>query len=139
MEIGGGSPAAGWYPDPEDATCQRYWDGGAWTEHRAPLAGQGGWPPAGAGAAGAVPIDTWLWQSIVAALLCCQPLGIVAIVFAAQAQSAINVGDLVQARNKAQTAKVLTLISVGLAAVIVLGGLLIAVLGVSGLTLLGAS
>lgn len=33
------TPAAGWYPDPEDATQQRYWDGTQWTEHRAPLSG----------------------------------------------------------------------------------------------------
>lgn len=33
------TPAAGWYPDPEDATQQRYWDGAQWTEHRAPLSG----------------------------------------------------------------------------------------------------
>jgi uncharacterized protein DUF2510/uncharacterized protein DUF4190 len=26
--------AAGWYPDPSDASHDRYWDGGAWTEHR---------------------------------------------------------------------------------------------------------
>ena len=30
------TPAAGWFVDPEDATQLRYWDGGAWTEHRAP-------------------------------------------------------------------------------------------------------
>ncbi len=29
---------SGWYPDPEDASQQRYWDGAAWTEHRAPAA-----------------------------------------------------------------------------------------------------
>jgi thiol:disulfide interchange protein len=29
-------PPAGWYPDPEDASQQRYWDGSTWTEHRAP-------------------------------------------------------------------------------------------------------
>lgn len=29
---------AGWYPDPEQAGQQRYWDGAQWTEHRAPLA-----------------------------------------------------------------------------------------------------
>jgi hypothetical protein len=43
------TPAAGWYPDPEDATQQRYWDGTQWTEHRAPLSGgpaAGGQPPA---------------------------------------------------------------------------------------------
>jgi hypothetical protein len=27
---------AGWYPDPELPATQRYWDGAAWTEHRAP-------------------------------------------------------------------------------------------------------
>ena len=30
-------PAANWYPDPADASLLRYWDGHAWTEHRAPL------------------------------------------------------------------------------------------------------
>lgn len=29
-------PAAGWYPHPEMANTQRYWDGAAWTEHIAP-------------------------------------------------------------------------------------------------------
>jgi hypothetical protein len=27
---------AGWYPDPDGAGGQRYWDGSAWTEHRSP-------------------------------------------------------------------------------------------------------
>lgn len=30
------SPQKGWYPDPEDATQLRYWDGKAWTNRRAP-------------------------------------------------------------------------------------------------------
>ncbi|WP_440712091.1 DUF2510 domain-containing protein [Gordonia sp. FQ] len=29
---------AGWYPDPNGAPLQRYWDGAAWTEHTAPQA-----------------------------------------------------------------------------------------------------
>lgn len=33
-----GPPAAGWYPDPQQPGQQRYWDGNAWTEHRAPSA-----------------------------------------------------------------------------------------------------
>ena len=28
-------PPAGWYPDPDRPAMQRYWDGSAWTEHRA--------------------------------------------------------------------------------------------------------
>ena len=27
------TPAAGWYPDPQNASMKRYWDGSAWTEH----------------------------------------------------------------------------------------------------------
>lgn len=30
-------PTPGWYPDPEQAATQRYWDGSGWTEQRAPL------------------------------------------------------------------------------------------------------
>ena len=29
---------AGWYPDPNGAPLQRYWDGSAWTENTAPAA-----------------------------------------------------------------------------------------------------
>lgn len=36
---------AGWYPDPNDASGQRYWDGAQWTPHTAPGAVQ---PPAAA-------------------------------------------------------------------------------------------
>jgi hypothetical protein len=31
------TPAPGWYPDPQHAGTQRYWDGTDWTENRAPL------------------------------------------------------------------------------------------------------
>lgn len=30
------SAAPGWYPDPEMAQTRRYWNGSAWTDHRAP-------------------------------------------------------------------------------------------------------
>jgi len=29
--------APGWYPDPDQAGTQRYWDGSSWTDQRAPL------------------------------------------------------------------------------------------------------
>ncbi len=36
------TPSAGWFPDPQDPSQQRYWNGSEWTEHRAPAA----YPPA---------------------------------------------------------------------------------------------
>lgn len=35
-EGAGGTTLAGWYPDPQADGWLRYWDGGAWTEHRSP-------------------------------------------------------------------------------------------------------
>lgn len=35
------SAPAGWYPDPEDPTQQRYWDGAAWTQNVAPTSPTG--------------------------------------------------------------------------------------------------
>ena len=120
-------PAAGWYPDPEQPGQQRYWDGLEWTEHRAPLeasaspqphwGGQAqGWSSGGAshGQGAAAHVDPWLWQSIVATVLCCMPAGVVAIVFAAKANAAKDVGDLATAREKARLARIWTLVSVGL-------------------------
>jgi hypothetical protein len=49
-------PPAGWYPDPQDATQQRYWDGSSWTGHTA-AAGTASAPPTGEAAAGA-PVPT---------------------------------------------------------------------------------
>ena len=42
-----GTPA-GWYDDPEQPGQQRYWDGNAWTEHRAPGTAAPTPPPAAA-------------------------------------------------------------------------------------------
>lgn len=140
---GDGDPQApaGWYPDPTAPGQQRYWDGMQWTEHTAagtsgsPVGGApghdtgdrtGGHGAAGYGAAGAP--STWLWQSIVATVLCCLPAGIVGIVYAAQAQGAVGAGNLALAREKADKARTWTLVSVGIG---LLGVLiwLVAVLG----------
>lgn len=80
-----------------------------------PGAYAGGPAFAGASAGGPAPkIDTWLWQSIVATVLCCLPLGIPGIVFASQAQTEVNNRNYPLAQQKAKQAKTFTLISVGL-------------------------
>jgi hypothetical protein len=66
-----------------------------------------------AGRGAGEPIDTWLWQSIVATILCCQPLGIVAIVMSAQAGSARDAGNWELARKRADQARTWTLAAVG--------------------------
>jgi hypothetical protein len=134
-----GSPVAGWYPDPEVPSGERYWDGVAWTEHRraaaasapwgstpsdAPTWGAGGGQPSWRTGTPVPPVDTWLWQSIVATILCCQPLGIVAIVMSAQAGSARDAGNLPLAQQRAKQARTWTLAAVG-AFVVLMGGFLL--------------
>jgi hypothetical protein len=149
---GSGDPVAGWYPDPDVHGGQRYWDGHRWTdERRAPgpptpaawgtPAGTPANSPWGGGAGGAAtpswsttgtpapPVDTWLWQSIVATIFCCQPFGIVAIVYSAMAGSARDTGNIALARQRAGQARTWTLVSVGTVLVLVLGFLLVAGLG----------
>ncbi|MFJ9563144.1 DUF2510 domain-containing protein [Streptomyces fuscichromogenes] len=42
----------GWYSDPQASYLERWWDGGAWTEHRRTPAGHPAPPPPAAGASG---------------------------------------------------------------------------------------
>lgn len=102
-----GGPPPGWYPDPQQAGRRRWWDGRQWTEHTSAST-----PPTPQGPGGAQPprpVDTWLWQSIAVTVLCCMPLGLVGIVFAAQAQGALSAGNHAEARRKADTARSFTI------------------------------
>ncbi len=56
------------------------------------------------GQSGSIPA-IYLWQSIVVTLLCCLPLGIPAIVFAAQTNSHIAAGNMAEAQKTSEKAR----------------------------------
>jgi hypothetical protein len=58
-------------------------------------------------------IPNYLWQAIVCTVCCCVPLGIPAIVYAAQVNSKIAVGDLLGAQNSSKNAKMWCWIAFG--------------------------
>jgi hypothetical protein len=50
-------------------------------------------------------VTNYLWQSIVITLCCCMPFGIVAIVYAAQVNTKLGVGDVAGAQDSSSKAK----------------------------------
>ncbi|MEO0016884.1 MAG: hypothetical protein RLZZ522_167, partial [Verrucomicrobiota bacterium] len=87
---------------------------------RSPLLGQASGSPYAP--PGAVPeggeLSTYLWQSIVVTLLCCQPFGIPAIVYAAKANAFKECGDLERARTAADSARTWCWVSFGIGLVV---------------------
>jgi hypothetical protein len=84
----------------------------SYTPPRTPGGGSFGAPPAGQ------PIPNYLIQSIFVTLCCCLPLGVVAIVFAAQVNSKLAVGDTIGAREASDKAKLFCWIAFGLGLVL---------------------
>lgn len=130
------TPPAGWYPDPQDSSRQRYWNGTAWTEHTAEgnprAAGAAGTQPAGAMASSTSDPDTWTWQSIIVTILCCAPFGVAGALNAGRAEQAIRSGDAAAASKHSKQAKKWTLWGLGVwFLLIVLYGIFIAVVGIS--------
>lgn len=77
-----------------------------------------------------VPPKTYLVESILVTIFCCQILGIVSIIFAAGVESKFYRGDIAGAESASRTAKTLVLVSVGIGVVSIilffaLGGLAI--------------
>ncbi len=58
-------------------------------------------------------VPTYLVQAILTTIFCCQPFGIVAIVYAAQVGSKLAAGDYVGARQSSDSAKMWCWIGVG--------------------------
>lgn len=78
------------------------------------------------------PIKTWLVESILVTVLCCLPLGVAGIVFAALAMSARDSGNMELARQRAGTAKLLTLIGFGIGLLGIIIYAVLMVVGVAG-------
>lgn len=66
------------------------------------------------GGGGGTPPPNYLWQSIVVTLCCCLPLGVVAIIFAAQVNSKFAAGDYAGAADSSRKAKMFCWIALGL-------------------------
>lgn len=58
-------------------------------------------------------IPNYLWQSIVATVLCCMPFGVVAIVYAAKVDGLVARGDIAGAQAASNSAKTWTGVAVG--------------------------
>lgn len=102
----------GWYPNPEDPSEERWWDGSKWTLMTRPTE-QAATAPSGHGApptqGGQRPLlgkpDNGLVPAILVTLFCCLPFGIAAIVNAARVDGLWAAGDHWGAMRSAKQAK----------------------------------
>jgi hypothetical protein len=78
------------------------------------------------------PIPNYLWQSIVVTILCCWPLGIPAIVYAAKVEGLKARGDIAGAIQASANAKRWSFIALG-------GGVIVAVVYIAVMIFAGAS
>ena len=85
-------------------------------------------PPPPPGAAPAT-VPNYLIPAILS-LLCCWPLAIVAIIFAAQVNGKVAAGDIQGAMDASKKAKMFSFISIGLGGVVILIYIVMTVIGV---------
>ncbi|HEU0252159.1 MAG TPA: CD225/dispanin family protein [Pyrinomonadaceae bacterium] len=90
-------------------------------------------PPPASGPSGNVP--NYLVPAIISAI-CCFPLGIISIIFAAQVNGKVTAGDIAGAMDASKKAKTLSYIFIGLG-VLLWGGYLIFAFVIGGLSFIG--
>src|ERR1044072_1785109 len=91
-------------------------------------------PPPVSGTPDRVP--NYLIPAIISAL-CCFPLGIISIIFAAQVNGKVAAGDMAVALDAAKKAKMFSYIFIGLG-IVLWGGYFLVTFGIVGLSLLNA-
>ena len=74
-------------------------------------------------------IPNYLIPSILVTIFCCLPLGIVAIIFAAQVNGKVAAGDITGAQSSSRTARTLVIVSVVVGVVVIGIALLAGLLG----------
>ena len=74
-------------------------------------------------------VPNYLILSILVTIFCCLPLGIVAIIFAAQVNGKVAAGDITGAQSSSRTARALVIVSVIVGAVVIGIALLAGLLG----------
>lgn len=82
-------------------------------------------PPAG----GTTTVPNYLVPAIVS-IFCCWPLGIVAIIFAAQVNGKVAAGDIAGATEASKKAKLFSYIAIGIGLVVGVIYLLLTILGI---------
>ena len=73
--------------------------------------------------------SNWLWQSIVATILCCLPFGVAGILFAVKVDSLYFKGQYAESERMAQKAKMWTLVAFGAGLVYVILWIIMAYTG----------
>ncbi|QTN31926.1 CD225/dispanin family protein [Akkermansiaceae bacterium] len=74
-------------------------------------------------------IPNYLWQSIVATVLCCMPFGVVAIVYAAKVDGLVARGDIAGANAASKSAKTWMSVAVGCGLFVLVAYVLLIIIG----------
>jgi hypothetical protein len=86
-------------------------------------------PPPSSSAGGSANVPNYLVPAIIS-IFCCWPLGIVAVIFAAQVNGKVASGDIAGAEDASRKAKLFSYISIGIGLVVGVIYLLLTILGI---------
>ena len=87
------------------------------------------WTPPPSSAGGSATVPNFLVPAIIS-IFCCWPLGIVAVIFAAQVNGKVAAGDISGAQDASKKAKLFSYISIGIGLAVGVVYLLLTVLGI---------
>ncbi len=87
------------------------------------------WTPPPSSGGGSATVPNYLVPAIIS-IFCCWPLGIVAVIFAAQVNGKVAAGDISGAEDASKKAKLFSYISIGIGLAVGIVYLLLTVLGI---------